>query len=186
MTDILDAVTKERIKRGGLLAFVQEFWDVLESVPLILEPHMELICAHVQANMLFAAGNLQKERQPWMDGAAPLQNLVIACPPGVSKTATVMNMAPAWAWTWCPSMKLGCTSYSESLAFRDAKRSFDLIFSEKYQKMWPIEIDGGERASMTYYVNNKKGSRTSVQMGAGVTGRHFHWLAADDPAKPQG
>lgn len=187
LSPIQAAIVKERVRRGGLWEFVKAFWPVVETATLIDEPHMRLICRHLQYNILHAAGGLPLEKQPWMDEAPPLRDLVVACPPGVSKSLICMVFAPAWAWTWCPALKIGATSYSEKLAFRDAERSYSIIYSDLYRELWPIQIEGGDRASMAYYVVEKHlGSRLSVQMGGAVTGRHFHWLVADDPTKPQG
>jgi len=180
------ALDVERIRRGGLYEFVKRAFHIIESVKFIDEPHMKLICDHFQASALHAAQSLDYERQPWMDGLETIPELVIACPPGVSKSLITMVLGPAWLWTWAPQMKLITTSYSDGLATRDAKRAFELMTSEWYLERWPkLSIDGGERASMSYYVNSVKGSRYSVQMGGQVTGRHAHMLLGDDPIKPQ-
>jgi len=190
---------REQIRRRGLLEFVRRGWHMVESCQFVEEPHIGLVCRHLEACAYYATASLQRDEQPWMstktsmhaltgetEPLAGISDLVIAIPPGMSKSVTAMVFFPAWVWSWCPQAKLITTSYSEGLATRDAKRAFELMTSEWYQQRWPhVQIDGGERASMQYYVNSSKGSRYSVQMGGGVTGRHAHILVADDPIKPQ-
>lgn len=163
---------------------------------------MELICKHLEACAYYGTQSfrIDWEVQAWSHwlwkGDEPpggIDYLVIAIPPGFSKSLLTMVFFEAWVWSWCPQAKFITTSYGEDLALRDAKRSFDMINSEWYQDRFStptewqsveVEIEGGARASMGYYVNSRKGSRFSTPMGGRPTGRHAHFLLADDPIKP--
>jgi len=187
MTDILDAVTKERIKRGGLWEFVKTFWNVVESCELVEEPHMRLVCRSLDESYYRASRSFKPADQPWMDGLrGDIPEMVIACPPGISKSLLTSVMAPAWAWTWCPQLKVISTSYSEMLVFRDAKRSFEIMTSDLYLRLYPhVDILGGERASTSFYTNSKRGMRYAVSQSGQITGVHGHIVVFDDPVKTQ-
>ncbi len=198
----------EMVRRKGLLEFVRRSWHLVESCDLIEEPHMEVICRHLEACAYYGSQSfrIDWEAQAWshwiwkpdpITGAeAPggIDYLVIAIPPGFSKSLLCMVFFPAWVWTWCPQAKFITTSYGEDLALRDARRSFELMVSEWYRGRWlnlqtewsnvEVDIEGGERASMGYYVNSRFGSRFSTPMGGRPTGRHAHFLLSDDPVKP--
>lgn len=201
------AVDVNVIRMDGLLEFVKRSWPLVESCDMVLEPHMEIICDHLEACAYFGTQSfrIDWEAQAWShwlwkpdlttgtEGPGGLNYLVIAIPPGFSKSLLCMVFFPAWVWTWCPQAKFITTSYGEDLALRDAKRSFELMNSEWYQARWAapctwtdaqVEIEGGERASMGYYTNTAKGSRFSTPMGGRPTGRHAHFLLSDDPIKP--
>ncbi len=198
----------ELIRRGGLLEFVKRSWHLVESCDLTLEPHMVVICKHLEACAYYGmqSFDINWEDQAWSHwiwkddpdtgAAAPggIDYLVIAIPPGFSKSLLCLVFFEAWVWTWGPQAKFITTSYGDDLALRDARRSFELMNSEWYGARWrslnttwsdvEVEIEGGERASMGYYVNTRKGSRFSTPMGGRPTGRHAHFLIADDPVKP--
>jgi predicted phage terminase large subunit-like protein len=179
-------IQRERIRREGLMAFVRAFWSDVESAELVEEPHMPLICRHLEACLLRASRSLKPKRQPWMDGLEEIKDLVIAIPPGCSKSLLSSVFFPAWAWSVCPSLKIITTSYSEVLVTRDAKRSFELMTGEKYRTMFPeVEIVGGERAAMTAYWTTAKGMRYATPMGGSVLGTHAHLLMVDDYLKIQ-
>jgi predicted phage terminase large subunit-like protein len=196
------ALDREQIRRNGLLEFVKRSWHLVESCEFVLEPHIEVICRHLEACAYYGTQSfrLDWETQAWShwvwkgtDAPGGISDLVIAIPPGFSKSLTAMVFFPAWVWSWCPEAKFITTSYGEDLALRDAKRSFDLINNEWYQERFStptewsqveVHIEGGERASMGYYVNTRKGSRFSTPMGGRPTGRHAHFLLSDDPIKP--
>lgn len=178
-------IAKEQIRRKGLEHFVRVFWNTVESAEYVEERHIQIVCRHLEACAFRATASLKRQQQPWMEGLEEIKDLVIAIPPGMSKSLTAMVFFPAWVWSWCPAAKFLCTSYSETLAHRDGKRSFELMSSDLYKSMYPdVDIVGGERASMTFYTNSKKGLRFSTALGSSATGFHAHLLIADDPTKP--
>lgn len=179
------------VKRFGLLSFVREFWaHAGEASELVVEPHMVLICKHLEA----CAVNGTRALKPAIDGqewaenaknAGPISDLVIAIPPGMSKSKTVSVFFPAWVWTWCPGAKFITTSYADDLAIDFGRQAFDIMTSQDYKTCWPhLTIEGGERAAMSDYRNTKGGRRWSMPMGGKVTGKHGHFLLSDDPVKP--
>jgi predicted phage terminase large subunit-like protein len=179
---------RESIKRKGLLEFMRVFWDEIESVGFSEEPHIELICKHLEACALRGTESLKPdlEGHRWAERCpAWIQDLVIAVPPGMTKSKTVSVFFPAWVWTWCPGARFITTSYADDLAIDFGRQSFDLMTCEGFRAMYPdLEIEGGERAAMSDYRNTAKGRRWSMPMGGKVTGKHGHFLLSDDPTKP--
>lgn len=187
-------LTAELCRRRGLLEFVKRMWHLVEAVDLQVEPHIELICRHLEACAYFGAQSLKVDwsKQLWakwvFDGPnAPggIQDLVIAIPPGMTKSRLVSVFFPAWVWTWAPSAKFISTSYADNLAIDFGRLSFDLMSSALYRAAWPrVVIEGGERAAMSDYYNTEHGRRWSMPMGGKITGKHGHFLLSDDPIKP--
>lgn len=204
---------RSRVEAFGLFQFVKDFWhEAGEAIELIPEPHMEIMCRHLEACAIngtralkpdlskmgwAVTGGCEWRTRPMSDLLepgemyltngipAPISNLVIAVPPGMSKSKIVSVFFPAWVWTWCPGAKFITTSYADDLAIDFGRQSFDVIRSEKYRECWPhVDIEEGERAAMSDYRNNRGGRRWSMPMGGKVTGKHGHFLLSDDPVKP--
>ncbi len=185
MSDSLRA----RVERFGLLQFVKDFWhEAGEAIELIEEPHMKVVCRHLEACALNGTEALSRDidKHAWAKNMPEqISDLVIAIPPGMSKSKIVSVFFPAWVWTWCPGAKFITTSYADDLAIDFGRQSFDVITSEKYRACWPhVVIEEGDRAAMSDYRNNKGGRRWSMPMGGKVTGKHGHFLLSDDPVKP--
>jgi predicted phage terminase large subunit-like protein len=176
------------VKRGGLLEFVRWFWNNVESCDFIEEPHMVLICKHLEACALMGTSSLKPNLQghKWADECPQMiKNLAIAVPPGMSKSKLVSVFFPAFVWTFCPGAKFITTSYADDLAIDFGRQSFDLMRSESFRACWPgLELEDGERAAMSDYRNTDGGRRWSLPMGGKVTGKHGHFLLSDDPTKP--
>lgn len=176
------------VKQGGLLEFVRWFWNVVEACEYVEEPHMVLICKHLEACAVMGTQSLKPDLHDhlWAQRVPePIKNLVIAIPPGMSKSKLVSVFFPAWLWTFCPGAKIITTSYADDLAIDFGRQSFDLMRSEDYQACWPhVQIEDGDRAAMSDYRNTEGGRRWSMPMGGKVTGKHGHFLLSDDPTKP--
>lgn len=200
-------ITREHIRRNGLEAFVREFWEESgESATLVWEPHMSVICRHLEAAMLRASKSLKRdlERATWAEKRSPewttavdgspkltlgvpeeIPYLVIAVPPGCSKSMLTSVFAPTWAWTWCPGMRFIGTCYADDLANDFGRRAVQILLSEKFRALWPhIQMPDGDRSAMSDFRNNHGGRRWSMPMGGKVTGKHAHVLFSDDPVKP--
>jgi predicted phage terminase large subunit-like protein len=182
-------VTRIEVERNGLMAFVRNFWAHSgEAIELIPEPHMELVCAHLEACALNGTSALNPDlsKMRWAAKVPErISDLVIAIPPGMSKSKIVSVFFPAWVWTWCPGAKFITTSYADDLAIDFGRQSYDIMRSEDYRACWPhLEIEEGDRAAMSDYRNTRGGRRWSMPMGGKVTGKHGHFLLSDDPIKP--
>lgn len=171
------------------MAFVRNFWAHSgEAIELIPEPHMPLVCAHLEACALNGTSALKPDMDKLRWAAKcpeTISDLVIAIPPGMSKSKIVSVFFPAWVWTWCPGAKFITTSYADDLAIDFGRQSYDILRSEDYRACWPhLEIEEGDRAAMSDYRNTRGGRRWSMPMGGKVTGKHGHFLLSDDPIKP--
>lgn len=202
---------RRAVEVGGLLTFIRRFWNHVEAVEFAEEPHIALMCKHLEAAAIRGTRSLKPDlsKMTWaqftescewvMDPSDPtgltmnlspgcpgeIQDLVIAVPPGMSKSKTVSVFFHAWVWTWCPGAKFIATSYADDLAIDFGRQSFDLMRTEDYRACWPeVELEDGERAAMSDYRNTLGGRRWSMPMGGKVTGKHGHFLLSDDPVKP--
>lgn len=158
----LDRIDSEE----SLLGFVKRGWHVLHPAqPFISGWAIEAICDHLEA---VTRGDINR--------------LLINVPPGFAKSMTVNVFWPAWEWG--PKGKSHfqyiSASYEKGLAIRDMLYCRDLIKSEWYQSLWPLEFkpdqDGKE-----YYQLTSRGWRFAASVGSGLTGRRGHRFIIDDP-----
>lgn len=160
---------KALVKKGGFKAFVKIAWEQIEPLPMIWEPHLDLLVAHYEAVL-----------------RGEIKDLVINVPPGTSKSTISSVLFPVYAWIVQPTLKFMFTSYSEALSLRFAKRSLDLLSSDWFKARWPhLEIVDETRANLRLYDNTLGGMRASTMMGGEATGRHADILLVDDPHKPE-
>jgi hypothetical protein len=63
-------------------------------------------------------------------------------PPGSMKSLLTGVIWPAWEWgpRGMPEMRFVGTAHEEQLAIRDSRRCRDLIKSEWYQGLWPVQL----------------------------------------------
>ncbi len=168
-------VDRESVRRYGFARFVQLAWPLIEAVPLVWEPHMQLVCDHYQAI-----------------ADQEIRDCVVNVPPGTSKSKIGSVLFPAWVWSreiklpkFGFETKFLFTSYDEKLSLDFAKASRSLMLTDWYKERWPhVEIEGGERAPAGMFENTAGGIRVSTMFGGAATGRHAHILLADDPHKP--
>lgn len=88
---------------------------------------------------------------------------------------------PAWEWgpKGLPEMRYIGTAHEEGLAIRDSRRCRDLIKSEWYQELWPIELSrdlDGKRE----FGNTSKGARQARSFTS-MTGVRGDRIILDDP-----
>ncbi len=149
----------------SLRVFLSQAWHVVEpSIGLDPGWHLEAICEHLEAVI-----------------AGKIQNLLIAIPPGCTKSILVGVMLPAWVWIKYPSTRFLCAANEYNLVIRDAVASRRLIESDWYRERW------GDRYEMTsdqnikgWYENNRRGYRTSTTVGSSVIGKKGDILIVDD------
>jgi predicted phage terminase large subunit-like protein len=170
-------ITEEQVLgelcRRSFYRFFLEFWDVLESETLVDNWHIQAICDELQE---VAERVIRRE---------PRENdIVINVPPGTSKSTIVTVMFPAWLWIRDASLRIISTSYSSALSINHAIKSRDLIKSDKYQKMFDLELKE-DQAGKSHYKNTKGGERIATSTGGTVTGFHAHFIILDDPLNPK-
>lgn len=159
------------IARGGLLAFARLAWHVIESgTDFLGNWHLEEVCDAL-------------ERQA--RGEEDWRQIVVAEPPGCSKTILISVMRPAYVWGPCdwPGARFICATYDRDLAEQVGGQKFrDLVSSAWYQARWPMRLRG---KSVGYVRNQFGGWRNAVGVNGSVTGKHADFLDLDDPLKAQ-
>ena len=176
MTTATQMVSKNDLRasilKDSFVDFVQYYWDVVVPEELIWGWHMGVICEEKQrvAERVFA-------------GLPKLYDLLINVPPGSSKSTICSIMFGPWVWTRMPTARLINGSYSYPLALELSRKSRDVILSEKYQELFPIQLRQDQNAK-GYFANTAGGYRFSTSTGGSVTGFHGHFIDVDDPLNP--
>jgi len=152
----------------SLSAFVREAWHVLEpSNAYIHGWHVDAICEHLEA---ITRGDINR--------------LLINVPPGTMKSLLSGVFWPAWEWGPMnrPATRIIGSSYSEDYAKRDNRRMRDLVTSEWYQALWPIEL---VRAGEMAFSNTATGFRQGIPFSR-LTGGRGDRVIIDDPHSVDG
>jgi len=162
-TDIKN-VERELCKRS-LAEFAKRAWHVLEpAAELKWGWALDAICLHLEAVT---------------DGR--INRLLMNVPPGSMKSLLTGVIWPAWEWgaQGKPEMRYIGTAHEETLAIRDSRKCRDLIKSEWYQGLWPIELSrdlDGKRE----FGNINKGARQARSFTS-MTGVRGDRVILDDP-----
>lgn len=154
--------------RSSFRHFVEVMWHVVEpSFPFLPGPHIDAICAHLQAA-----------------GEGKIKRLLINVPPGHAKSLLTVVFWPAWMWLRNPGWRVLTGSYAMDLAIRDAQRSRELITSAEYEGIkkqlgltWSL---AGDQNLKSNYQNTAKGFRMALSIGAKATGFRGDCLIFDD------
>jgi len=161
-----DLLSAEReLCRRSLSAFAKRAWHVLEpTAELKWGWALDAICLHLEA---VTSGEITR--------------LLVNVPPGCMKSLLVGVIWPAWEWgpKGMPEMRYVGTAHEEGLAIRDSRRCRDLIKSEWYQELWPIELSrdlDGKRE----FGNTSKGFRQARSFTS-LTGVRGDRVILDDP-----
>jgi predicted phage terminase large subunit-like protein len=163
--------------RRRLIWFIEYIWDVLfsgEGSSFVHNWHIDVICGHLEAVS---------------DGR--VRRLLINIPPRHAKSLLVSVIWPAWDWLGNPHRQFLCTSYSETLSFRDSSRMRRIVQSEKYKRLmaycetvmpgfsaFDIMSDQGEKK---YWANTLGGQRISSTVRGTGTGMDSDISIVDDP-----
>jgi predicted phage terminase large subunit-like protein len=161
--DLLE-VERELCKRS-LAHFARRAWHVLEpAAELKWGWALDAICLHLEA---VTNGEITR--------------LLMNVPPGSMKSLLTGVIWPAWEWgpRGMPEMRFVGTAHEETLAIRDNRKCRDLVKSEWYQRLWPIELlrdlDGKKE-----FGNVKKGTR-QARAFTSLTGVRADRVILDDP-----
>lgn len=154
--------------------FVKEFWPVIVAEELIWNWHMEVLCDELQT---VYERVIRREPKAY--------DLIINIPPGTSKSSICTIMAPAWAWTVDPSLRIITGSYSDSLATEHSVKSRDIVESDLYKKYFPEVLIKFDKGRKTNYETTRLGQRFATSVGGSVTGVHAHVITIDDPLNPK-
>lgn len=161
--DLLE-IEREYCSRS-LANFAKQAWEVLEPTATLKWGWvLDAICLHLEA---VTNGEIKR--------------LLINVPPGTMKSLLTSVIWPAWEWgpKGRPETRYISTSHEENLAIRDSRRCRDLIKSEWYQSLWPIELardlDGKKE-----FGNTRKGIRQARSFTS-MTGVRGDRVIVDDP-----
>lgn len=160
----LQAVERELCKRS-LASFAQRAWHVLEpAAQLKWGWALDAICMHLEAVT---------------DGR--IKRLLMNVPPGSMKSLLTGVIWPAWEWgpRGRPELRYVGTAHEETLAIRDNRKCRDLITSEWYQSLWPIEM-ASDLNGKREFGNTKKGFR-QARAFTSMTGVRGDRVILDDP-----
>lgn len=158
----LDAMDADQ----SLLGFIKVAWKYLEpETPFVYGWCVEAICEHLEA---VSRGEIRR--------------LLINVPPGCMKSLTTEVFWPAWEWgpRGHGHLRYISASYEKGLATRDLVRCRDLLTSEWFQSLWPLEFKGDQNLK-TYYENTKQGWRLAASVGGTLTGYRGDRIIVDDP-----
>jgi predicted phage terminase large subunit-like protein len=157
-------VERELCKRS-LAHFARRAWHVLEpAAELKWGWALDAICLHLEAVT---------------DGR--ITRLLMNVPPGSMKSLLTGVIWPAWEWgpKNMAEMRFVGTAHEETLAIRDSRRCRDLVKSEWFQKLWPLELSSdldGKRE----FGNVRKGVR-QARAFTSMTGVRGDRIILDDP-----
>ncbi len=160
----LDNAERELCRRS-LAEFARRAWHVLEpAAELKWGWALDAICLHLEAVT---------------DGR--ITRLLMNVPPGSMKSLLTGVIWPAWEWgpRGMPEMRFVGTAHEETLAIRDNRKCRDLIKSEWFQRLWPLELSrdlDGKRE----FGNVKKGVR-QARAFTSMTGVRGDRVILDDP-----
>lgn len=159
--------------RSSFADFVRLFWDVIVPEELIWNWHMGYLCRR-----------LHKLAERVFEGLPKEHDLIINISPGSTKSTIASIMFPAWVWTRLPSARLLSGSYSQMLAMDLARKSRDLIKSDRYRACFTDVEIREDQDSKGFFVNKHGGERYAFGIGGTVTGKHGHFIIVDDPLNP--
>lgn len=152
--------------RGGLLRFVEYYWDIIEpNRELVIGWPLEALCLHLEALSY---------------GEIPDNRLLANVPPGFMKSLVVNVYWPAWEWgpRNQPHLRYVSFSYSVDLTERDNRRFLTLLQSKRYQELWPITL---HKAGERLVSNDTMGWKLATSVGGVGTGERGDRVLLDDP-----
>jgi phage terminase large subunit-like protein len=165
--------------KSSLCDFVEAAWPLIDSHKFVREPHIEALCAHLEAVY-----------------RGEIRTLIINIPPRCSKSTIVGVLFPVWCWLQEPGLQFLTAAREKTLAARDSVTARALIQSRWFQARWPYRpAQGGQpaqgfrllkaRNTQTRYHNSAGGHRIAVTVGKG-TGDGGDILLVDDPTTAEG
>ncbi len=150
-----------------LSAFVRQAFAIVEpQTPYAHGPHIEVLCAHLEA---MAFGLLDK--------------LLMNIPPRFMKSLLVAVFFPAWVWGpfGDPGARFIYASYRERLSMRDSLRTRRIVESPWYRERFPRVQLLRDQNEKLRFDNTLGGYRIASSIGGGNTGEGADYVFADDP-----
>jgi predicted phage terminase large subunit-like protein len=157
-------IDRELVRRGGLRAFCELAWGVLEPAT-VFKPgwHIDELC---------------RELEDVMHGRN--RRLAIAMPPRHMKSMIVAVFFPVYAWIHNPSEQFMFLSYDFSLSTRDNTKARDLVKSDWFQARWGDKVRI-KTDNVTLVETVQRGYRLALSLGGRVMGKGANFIVVDDP-----
>jgi predicted phage terminase large subunit-like protein len=162
------ALVRELVARGGLHAFIEEFWSTCMPGTFLDNWHIHAVCEHLE---LVALGDISR--------------LVIAQPPGTMKSLAVGVFWPAWLWSLDPALSILFGSFDQSLLNNQSEKMIQIVESDLFQAAYPHVKLKAKKPANREFKNTAGGFRFNTSPEGKGTGRHVDGLVIDDPMKPQ-
>lgn len=169
----LDAIEREACQ-DSLYEFFLSFWEEVSEESLVDNWHIEKLC-----NELEVLGESVVQR------SVKLYDLIINISPGTTKSTIVSVVFPVWLWIKDPTIRIISNSYSSSLSIELATKSRDIIYSDKFRRLFPEVVIRQDKSAKQAYENTKGGARYTTSTGGTIMGKHAHIILNDDPLNPK-
>lgn len=173
--EVIDKYTLMRsIAEESYYEFVKMMWSTVCQERFVDNWHIRYLCDEIQRCL---------ERVfRWNPR---LYDLIVNCPPGMSKSTICSILPVPWVWTRFPSFRFIGISHSHSLATRISRDARACVKSELYQKLWPHLKVRADQDAKSQFANNFGGERFAMSIESGVIGSHAHAIGIDDPINPK-
>jgi predicted phage terminase large subunit-like protein len=137
-------------------------------------PHIKYLCDTIQVEIERISKRIRKKK-----------DIIINVPPRTSKSLIFSVCLLPWAWLKLPSLKMISVSYDEQLVINNSRMCKDLITSSQYRdlfgELFSLRSDSN---SVTFFQNDKGGSRMSKTTGSSIVGFGANLIVVDDPQSP--
>jgi hypothetical protein len=151
---------------GSLYEFEKAAWHVMEpSRPFIDGWHLGCVAEHLSAVY-----------------SLEIQNLILATPPGFTKSLSLCVFWPAWVWAKEPGFQWFFAAYGGELSTRDQRRMRQLINSDWYRQRWGTKYRV-VKEGLTKFDNDAMGFRIATSIRGRGTGEHVDAAVVDDALK---
>ena len=170
-------IQRELLKRkleGSLKEYVAWYFQVMHGDKFIFSWHHDVIIEHLV--------DIYEGRR---------RNLIINIAPRYSKTEIVVKAFISWCFAVAPKCKFIHLSYSDDLALDNSSQIKEIVTSQEYQDIWPIELKTDSKSKKKWYTTDGGGvyaTSTGGQItgfGAGGMSDSFEGaIVIDDPIKP--
>lgn len=161
----IDRFEKDAVYYDSFPAFAARAWQIVDGASLIRGWFIDL---------------LWSELEKWAN--REYRNLIIAVPPGSSKSISASVLLPAWMWLRDPGNQFLACTHSQDLSVRDNVRMRDLVRSEWYRGLvrhaWDLKHDQDQK---TRYQNTAHGLRQGIGGKSGLAGWRGNDIIIDDP-----
>jgi predicted phage terminase large subunit-like protein len=157
------------LARRDFKVFVRLFWPVVEpATPFQAGWYIDAICEH----LTYLAKPDTYE----------LRNLLVNIAPRHGKSILASVMFPAWVWTFRPSARFICASYSQDLSTEFSLKCRRIIESDLYQKAYGHRFQlTTDQNQKTRFENDQTGARQAVSVGSATIGFGADYVICDDP-----